>query len=165
MDSKSIGLCPQGFESPRCRFFPLRTPSKVEFGAMLLFLLRGRRDPVRASAPLQNASAGNGTCITSMATMYSATRPLMLVLNDSALIESPNTDMSHGFTVSMQVEHELVPEAPLPKFTRAPFCRCHSVVEHVESRHESCRNAHASYSISQCARRESNPGHKHGRLV
>ena len=32
MDSKSIGLCPQGFESPRCRFAPGRQKQSVASG-------------------------------------------------------------------------------------------------------------------------------------
>ena len=62
MDSKSLGLCPQGFESPRCR-----PRHQVGFR--------------RVCHPMCNASAGNRTRVTSMATMYSTTRPLMLLTN------------------------------------------------------------------------------------
>ena len=52
MDSKSIGLCPQGFESPRCRFwacFHFRLGCALAFGYSLLSLPRAtwrQREPV-----------------------------------------------------------------------------------------------------------------------
>ena len=67
MDWKSIGLCPQGFKSPRCRFATVRQDNN-----------RLGRHCCQADNP-KNASAGNRARDTSMATMYSATRPLMLL--------------------------------------------------------------------------------------
>ena len=56
MDSKSIGLCPQGFESPRCRFFYFA----------LLFQSRTRRHASilasMSSRPSESVSAAT-TCI------------------------------------------------------------------------------------------------------
>ena len=79
MDSKSIGLWPQGFESPRCRIGKI--VGKLHSGIYACALLSTYKH-LKNSLPTDAAISMINFLVqraTAMATMYSTTRPLMLL--------------------------------------------------------------------------------------
>ena len=150
MDSKSIGLCPQGFESPRCRFV---AGARSTIATCDLTKGRGVAD---------NSRSESGWCTDGTSTpgawRHAGVRFLLSGVGYCKHTRTHNWQM-HMSNVALRQPGDKTPivyqQRAGANFNMAACAR--------PGPRNKTKQTHIART--QCARRESNRGHKHGRLV